>query len=158
MIARGTGDIDMGDEVAQRGFSEAESIEIDEVQEPRRRNSRSDPTSRPFEEHVLTGRASFRSWCAACVQGRGRAEGQPVPARQRREDSTAEIKWKTVHPTFGGVRSAHLVPSGGKGSRGSWGREGGGGTSRLSTSVSTHRLWWFLHLQCTPSTLSFYEG
>ena len=69
VFARGTGDIDMGDEVAQRGFSDAESIEVDEVQEPRRRNSPSDPTSRQFEEHVLTGHASFRSWCAACVPG-----------------------------------------------------------------------------------------
>ena len=74
VFARGTGDMDMGDEEAQRGFSEAESIEVDKVQKPRRRNSPSDPTSRQFEEHVLPGHASFRSWCAACVQGRGRAE------------------------------------------------------------------------------------
>ena len=70
--ARGADDFDMGDEVAQRGASDAESI--DEVREPRRRNSPSDPTSREIEDHVLTGHACFRSWCAACVQGRGRAE------------------------------------------------------------------------------------
>ena len=50
-----------GDEVAQRGVSDAESIEGDEVREPRRRNSPSDPTSREIEDHVLTGHASFRS-------------------------------------------------------------------------------------------------
>ena len=72
--SRGADDVDMGDEVAQRGASDAESIGGDEVREPRRRNNPSDPTSREIEDHVLTRRASFRSWCAACVQGRGRAE------------------------------------------------------------------------------------
>ena len=43
--ARGADDFDMGDEVAQRGASDAESIEGDEVREPRRRNSPSDPMS-----------------------------------------------------------------------------------------------------------------
>ena len=56
------------------GVSDAESIGSDKVREPRRRNSPSDPTSREVEDHVLTGHESFRSWCAACVQGRGRAE------------------------------------------------------------------------------------
>ena len=64
----------MGDEGAQRGASDAESVVGDELREPRRRNSPSDPTSREIEVHALTGHASFRSWCAACVQGRGRAE------------------------------------------------------------------------------------
>ena len=72
MSARGADDVDMGDEVAQTGVSDAESIEGDEVRGPRRRNCLSDPTSREIEDHVLTGHASFRSWCAACVQGRGR--------------------------------------------------------------------------------------
>ena len=48
----------------------------DQLREPRRRNSPSDPTSREMEDYVLTGHASFRSWCAACVQGRGRARHQ----------------------------------------------------------------------------------
>ena len=39
MFPRGTDDIGMGDDVAQRGVSDAESIEVDEVREPRRRNS-----------------------------------------------------------------------------------------------------------------------
>ena len=72
--ARGADDVDMEDEVAQRGASDAESVVGDELREPPRRNSPSDPTSREIEDHVLTGRASFRSRCAACVQGRGRAE------------------------------------------------------------------------------------
>ena len=33
----------MGDEVAQRGISDAESISSDEIREPPRRNSTSDP-------------------------------------------------------------------------------------------------------------------
>ena len=49
-------------------------MECDEVREPRRRNSPSDPASKEIEDHVLTGHACFRSWCAACVQGRGRAD------------------------------------------------------------------------------------
>ena len=56
--ARGADDVDMGDEVAQRRVSDAESNEGDEVREPRRRNSPSDPTSREIEDHVLTGHAS----------------------------------------------------------------------------------------------------
>ena len=43
--ARGAGDVDMGDEVAQRGVSVGESVGGDELREPRRRNSPSDPTS-----------------------------------------------------------------------------------------------------------------
>ena len=72
--ARGADDVDVGDEVAQMGASDADSVGGDEVREPRRQNSPSDPTSREIEDHVLTGHATFRSWCAACVQERGRAE------------------------------------------------------------------------------------
>ena len=67
--ARGADDIDMGDEVAQRGIGDAESINGDEVREPRRRNRPSDRTSGETEDHVLTWHASIRSWCAACGQG-----------------------------------------------------------------------------------------
>ena len=61
--ARGADDANMGDEVAQRDISDAESIGGDEIQEPRRRNSPSDPTPREIEDHMLTGGASFQSWC-----------------------------------------------------------------------------------------------
>ena len=44
--ARGADDTNRGDEVAQRDFSDAESISDVEMREPRRRNSPSDPTSR----------------------------------------------------------------------------------------------------------------
>ena len=86
--ARLTDDIYMGDEVAQRGVSDAESIGGDEVREPRRRNSPSDPTSREIEDHVLTGHASFRTWCAACVQERGRAERHRVDGPKELEDGS----------------------------------------------------------------------
>ena len=78
----------MGDKVPQRGVSDAKSIEGDEVREPRRRNSPSDPTSSEIEDHVLTGHASFRSWCAACVQGRGRAERHQREVREELEDGS----------------------------------------------------------------------
>ena len=86
--ARGADDVDMGDEVAQRSASDAESIGGDEVREPRRRDGRSDPTSREIEDHVLTGHATFRSWCAACVQGRGRAEKHQEEGRKEFEDGS----------------------------------------------------------------------
>ena len=72
--ARGSDDVDMGDEVGQRRVSDAESVGSDEVRESRRRNSPSNPTSGEVEDHVVTGHACFRSWCAASVQRRGRAE------------------------------------------------------------------------------------
>ena len=86
--ARGSDDVDIGDEVAQRGVADAESIEGDEVREPRRPNSPSDPMSREIVDHVLTGHASFRSWCAACVQGRGRAERHQGQGRKELEDGS----------------------------------------------------------------------
>ena len=61
MSARRADDIDMGDEVTQRSVSDAEFVDGDEVREPRRRNSPSDPTSKEIEDHVLTVHASFRS-------------------------------------------------------------------------------------------------
>ena len=88
MSARGADDVDMGDEVAQRGASDAESVVGDELRELRRRNSPSDPTSREIEDHVLTGHASFRSWCQACVQGRGRAERHQGEGRKELEDGS----------------------------------------------------------------------
>ena len=39
-----------------------------------------------IEDHVLTGHATFRSWCAACVQGRGRAERHQGEGRKEVED------------------------------------------------------------------------
>ena len=86
--AQGADDVDMGDEVAQRGVSDAASIGGDEVREPRRRNSPSDPRSREIEDHVQTGHASFWSWCAACVQGRGRAERHQGEGRKELEDDS----------------------------------------------------------------------
>ena len=86
--ARGADDVDMGDEVAQRGVSDAVSVGCDEVREPRRRNSPSDPTSRELEDHVLTGHACFRSWCAAYVQGRGRAERHQGDGSKELEDGS----------------------------------------------------------------------
>ena len=75
-------------EVAQRGVSDAESARSDKLREPRRRNSPSAPTFREIGDHVLTGHASFRSWCAACVQGSGRAERHQGEGRKELEDGS----------------------------------------------------------------------
>ena len=87
LSAKREDDDNMGGEVAQRDISDAESISGDEIQAPQHRNSPSDLPSREIEHHVLTGHASFRSWCAACVQGRerGQAEGH-------REESHEEVE------------------------------------------------------------------
>ena len=66
MLARSMDDADMGGEVAQEGVIGVESSSGDEIREPRPRKRPSDPTSREIKDHVLTGRASFPSWCAAC--------------------------------------------------------------------------------------------
>ena len=55
MSARGADDVDMGDEVAQRGVSDAELVGSNEVREPRRRNNPSDPTSRETDDHGHQG-------------------------------------------------------------------------------------------------------
>ena len=52
------------------------NLSSDEPREPRRRSSHLDPTSPEIEDHVLTGHARFRSFCAACVQGRHQGEGR----------------------------------------------------------------------------------
>ena len=75
--------VDTGDEVTQRGASDSESVVGDEFREPRRRNSSSDPTSLEMKDHLLT---SFRSWCAACVQGRGGPERDQGEGRKEVED------------------------------------------------------------------------
>ena len=72
-----------------RGASATPNLSgCDEVREPRRRNSPSDPTSREIEDYALTGHASVRSWCAACVQGRGRAERDQGEGRKELEDGS----------------------------------------------------------------------
>ena len=48
--AREADDVNMGDDVAQSGISDAESIGGNEGREPRRRNSPSDPMSREIED------------------------------------------------------------------------------------------------------------
>ena len=118
--ARGADDVDMGDEAAQRGVNDAESVGGDELREPRRRNSPSDPTSREIEDHVLTGHASFRSWCAACVPGRGRAERHQGKAAKclkmvRRSQSyrgiTVSLEPETEPVSRGGTAGRQSGPS-----------------------------------------------
>ena len=86
------------DEVAQKDIGDAESISGDVIREPRRRNSPSDPTSREIEHHVQTRHASFRSWCASCVRGRGRAERHKAQGRKELDDGFLVVgllfRWK----------------------------------------------------------------
>ena len=84
--AREADDVNMGDDVAQSGISDAESIGGNEGREPRRRNSPSDPMSREIEDNMLTGHASSWSWCVACVEVRGRAERHQAHGHKRLDD------------------------------------------------------------------------
>ena len=72
-----------GGEGAERDTRDAASVSSGEAWEPPHRSSLSDPTPREIEDHVLTGHARFRSWCAACAEGRGRAEGHRGDGPQR---------------------------------------------------------------------------
>ena len=100
VFARGADNVHMGDEVAQRGVSDTEFVGSDELREPRRRNSPSDPTSREIGDHVLTGHASFRSRCAGCVQGRGRAERHEGEGRKMLDDGS---KVPVVSQSYRGI-------------------------------------------------------
>ena len=98
MSARGADDVDIGDEVAQRSVSDAESVGCDELREHRRRNSPSDPTSRKIEDHLLTGRASFR--CSLC----GRVERHQGEGRKEFEDGSKVPVESWDHCFFFGAR------------------------------------------------------
>ena len=60
----------------------------------------SDPTSREIEDYVLTGHASFRSWCAACFQARGGAERHQGDGRKELEDGSKiqVVSWDHCFP------------------------------------------------------------
>ena len=81
-------DADGGGEVSQRDTDDVESISDGEARETRHRSSPSDPTPREIQDHVLTGHASFRSWCGACVKGRGRAERHRGGGHKEGEDGS----------------------------------------------------------------------
>ena len=74
MSACGADDVDMGEEVAQRGIIDAESVGCDELREPRRRSSPSDPTSREIE-------------CSLCPRARSSRE-TPREGRKELEDGS----------------------------------------------------------------------
>ena len=90
-----------------RGAPGTPNPSVTKFENPRRRNSPSDPTSREIEDHVLTGHATFRSWCAACVQGRGRAERLQGEGRMELEDGSKVpvVSWDCC---FLGIESVKL--------------------------------------------------
>ena len=75
----------MGDEVAQRDISDAESISGDEIREPRRRNSPSDPTFREIEDDVLTGMQVFGHGVQPVLKGE-------VEPRETRHKAAMNLK------------------------------------------------------------------
>ena len=61
-IGEARADVEVGNE---------EDEEPLEAEIPRERMNPKNPTSREKQEHEDTGHAVYRSWCAACVEGRG---------------------------------------------------------------------------------------
>ena len=68
----------IGDDIGSVGESRAdvemgngEDEEPLEAEVPRARMNPKNPTSREKQEHEDSGHAVYRSWCAACVEGRG---------------------------------------------------------------------------------------
>ena len=61
--------------------ADAENEDV-EQRNPAQKALLTDPTPREVDDHLLTGHAVFRSWCSACVRGRGRAAGHPSGSRQ----------------------------------------------------------------------------
>ena len=85
--ALGADDADMGDEVAPRSVSDAESVGGDELREPRRQNRPSDTSSREIEDHVLTG--PVVSWDYCFLGARNHlipAEGVDFPSCQKKSE------------------------------------------------------------------------
>ena len=80
-------DAEMQDKEAEDLFDEPE----EEQRMPKHHASPTDPTIREVEEHLLTGHAAYRSWCAACVRGRGRAAGHPVKRDDQAESQTVPV-------------------------------------------------------------------
>ena len=100
--ARGADDANMGDEVAQRDISDAESISGDEIREPRRRNSPSDPTSREIGDYVLTGHA--RSCRGVQLVSKGEVE-----PRDTREKAARNLRMVQICQSCRGI-TASLGP------------------------------------------------
>ena len=110
----------MEGEVSQRDSDDVESISDGEGRGTRHRSSPSDPTSREIQDHVLTGDASFLSWCAACVRGRGRAERDIVVMATKKMRTVPKFQYyheinfflsQKVETTMSTSRSAKTVPS-----------------------------------------------
>ena len=50
-----------------------------------------EPSAIDRDHHECTGHSVYRSWCAACVEGRGRA--QPHHAQDHSQDTTPVLSW-----------------------------------------------------------------
>ena len=61
----------IGESRADVGMRSDEDEEPMEAESPRLRKNPKNPTSREKQEREDSGHAVYRSWCAACVEGRG---------------------------------------------------------------------------------------
>ena len=71
-----------------RGTSATRNPSASMTFEKHARNTRRIQRPEKFEDHVLPGHAGFLSWCAACVQGQGRAERHQAQGRKELEDGS----------------------------------------------------------------------
>ena len=64
--------------LVQMSKGEEEDEEPLEAEIPRVRMNPKNPTSGEKQEHDDSGQAVYRSWCAACVEGRGVGGQHPI--------------------------------------------------------------------------------
>ena len=62
-----------------------------EAEMPRVRMNPKNPKSREKQEHEDTGHADYRSWCAACVKGRGVGRRHRVELWDEERERTTPI-------------------------------------------------------------------
>ena len=76
-------------------MSKWETKEPLEAEIPRVRMNSKNPTRREKQEHEDSGHAVYRSWCAACVEGRGVGEHRIEPLEEggkRKDDSDRSFR------------------------------------------------------------------
>ena len=64
------------------------------------------PTAAEVQQHEISGREPYRSWCRACVAGRGRADAHVGRPAVEKGVPIIGVDWLLVEPSTRGVRCA----------------------------------------------------
>ena len=91
-------DVALDDDIEPLGESRAdvemaneEDEEPSEAEIPRVIMNPKNPTSREKQEHEDSGHAVYRSWCAACVEGRGVGGQHRIELLEEESERTTQI-------------------------------------------------------------------